>query len=483
MLPFEIWSNWIRRLQAHARNARTGHRRDLASPNLAAQSLESRVMPTVNITNGAHFAVTVNGSENVSIGVSGGNVQVTVNGTVTVAPTKASDVTRLRVQANGNFANVLNLSEVTKPNFPLLKRVSINGGDGNDTIIGSAKNDVIDGGAGDDFIKGGSGSDNISGGGGNDKSLGGSGNDTISGGAGNDNCAGQAGDDVLVGDEGDDKLDGGVGTDTIKAEGFDGYKLIVDQSTGNGTLRPADSISAGIGRDNVYGIEAADLTGNNNANLIKVSGLIRATLNGLGGDDTLTASGNRSNNAVTVLNGGDGNDYLASAPYGADATIDGGAGDDVVRLGGLRRSKVGQFFGGSGDDTLSAGVAEPTTFLTDTALTMEPFGHPIVVPVSSFEVVKLFAPNYSDGVTIDASAFSGDVELVGGDQRVGSGDGDTLIGGLGNDTLTGNGGSDSLVGNAGNDVFNGNDGRDIIVLRSRDIDILHSDGHDIVRQQ
>ncbi len=482
MLRFDIWSDWIRRLQGHTPHARTGHRRDLASPNVAAQSLESRVVPTVNITNGAHFAVTVNGSENVSIGVSGGNVKVTVDGTVTVAQTKASDVTRLTVQANGNFANVLNLSEVTKPNFPLLKRVSINGGDGNDTITGSTRNDVIDGGAGDDFIKGGAGSDSILGGGGNDKSLGGSGNDTISGGVGNDTSGGQAGDDALIGDEGNDKLDGGIGTDTIKAEGFDSYKLIVDQSTGNGTLRPADVISAGIGRDKVYGVEAAELTGNSNANLIKVSGLIRATLNGLGGDDTLTAIGNRSRNAVTALNGGEGNDYLASAPYGTDASIDGGAGDDVVRAGVLGGTfGGGQFFGGSGRDELMANVADTRTDLTDTALTF--YSGAIVAPVSSFEVVKLFTPNYSDGVKIDASAFLGDVELVGGDQRVGTGDGDTLIGGRGNDTLTGYGGNDSLIGNAGTDILTGNDGRDFLIWRNGDHDVLNADGHDITRQQ
>lgn len=481
MPRFNIWSDWIRRLQGQSSSPRTGYRRDPAPSNLPVQSLEPRVLPAVSIVDGAHFAVTVNGSENVSIGVNGDKVQVTVDGTVTIANTKATDVTRLSVQAAGNFPNVINLSEVRKPSFPLLKRVSVNGGDGNDTITGSARNDVIDGGAGDDFIKGGSGSDNILGGSGNDKSLGGSGNDTISGGAGNDTSGGQAGDDVLIGEEGNDKLDGGIGTDTIKAEGFDSYKLIVDQSTGNGTLRPADTISAGIGRDKVYGVEAADLTGNSNANLIKVSGLIRATLNGLGGDDTLTASGNRSNNAVTALNGGDGNDYLASAPYGADATIDGGAGDDIVQLGHLGTSRVGQFFGGSGDDKLIAGVTEARTVLTDTALTF-PSGS-IVVPVSSFEVVKLFAPNYSDGVTIDASAFSGDVELVGGDQRVGSGDGDTLIGGRGNDTLSGEGGSDSLIGNAGKDILTGNDGRDVLIWRNGDYDVLNTDGHDVTRQQ
>lgn len=39
MLRFDIWSDWIRRLQGHTPHARTGHRRDLASPNVAAQSL------------------------------------------------------------------------------------------------------------------------------------------------------------------------------------------------------------------------------------------------------------------------------------------------------------------------------------------------------------------------------------------------------------------------------------------------------------
>lgn len=165
-----ISSNPRRQPRRSGEQRRAWQAAEVMAGNLA-ERLESRVMPAVNITDGADFAVTVNGSENVSIGVNGDKVQVTVDGTVTIASTKAADVTQLNVQAAGDFPNVLNLSEVRKPSFPLLKRVSINGGDGNDTITGSARNDVIDGGAGDDFIKGGSGSDSILGGGGNDKSL------------------------------------------------------------------------------------------------------------------------------------------------------------------------------------------------------------------------------------------------------------------------------------------------------------------------
>src|SRR3954449_8325065 len=110
-----------------------------------------------------------------------------------------------------------------------------NGGDGNDTLTGSAG--TLDGGAGNDAIKG-AGATAITGGDGDDTVAsttatidGGAGNDTltgggttIDGGAGNDVVRGGNGDNTVLGGAGDDQLWGGSGIDTL--DGGDGTDVV-----------------------------------------------------------------------------------------------------------------------------------------------------------------------------------------------------------------------------------------------------------------
>jgi Ca2+-binding RTX toxin-like protein len=99
------------------------------------------------------------------------------------------------------------------------------GGDGSDQISGGAGNDLILGGAGDDFVEGGTGNDTVYGGdgddvlfgdAGNDLLIGGEGIDILIGGTGNDRLSGGAGDDLLAGNEGNDVLTGGAGSDIFQ---------------------------------------------------------------------------------------------------------------------------------------------------------------------------------------------------------------------------------------------------------------------------
>jgi Ca2+-binding RTX toxin-like protein len=78
------------------------------------------------------------------------------------------------------------------------------------TIVGGNGNDTLNGTAGADVIIGNGGNDTINGLGGNDLLCGGGGNDTINGGNNNDKLRGGIGDDTLNGDAGDDALDGGT---------------------------------------------------------------------------------------------------------------------------------------------------------------------------------------------------------------------------------------------------------------------------------
>jgi hypothetical protein len=114
---------------------------------------------------------------------------------------------------------------------------SVKGGQGNDTVLGSAGDDTLRGGLGHDRLVGGAGSDLIYGGrgmdtlragGGNDQLFGGAGNDQLSGGGGNDTLNDTSGNDTLVGGRGDDRflsrdlnadlLDGGAGSDFAEVD-------------------------------------------------------------------------------------------------------------------------------------------------------------------------------------------------------------------------------------------------------------------------
>ncbi len=94
--------------------------------------------------------------------------------------------------------------------------LTIDGGSGDDIIVGSSGDDTIRGGSGDDFIMGSEGNDKINGGSGNDIIMGGDGNDEIHGGRGNDFIMGGDGNDHVYGDQGRDDVYGGKGRDWVQ---------------------------------------------------------------------------------------------------------------------------------------------------------------------------------------------------------------------------------------------------------------------------
>ena len=108
----------------------------------------------------------------------------------------------------------------------------LRGQDGNDTLNGGGGNDFLQGGAGDDQIVGGDGNDGLSGGSGNDTLFGGLGNDIIFGGTGDDSIRGEAGADTIFGGEDSDDVDGGADTDQIAGGSGDGAADAGDVVTG-----------------------------------------------------------------------------------------------------------------------------------------------------------------------------------------------------------------------------------------------------------
>jgi Ca2+-binding RTX toxin-like protein len=153
---------------------------------------------------------------------------------------------------------------------------------------------------------------------------------------------------------------------------------------------------------------------------------------------TLTGTGNinaTGNNAANVLTGNSGNNFFN--PRGGDDTIQGGAGNDQVTLGGggvpTYGNKVIDL--GAGFDRLDfSGFAK------------------------SAIVVDLAAGTLRGGGDAgQGSATLSGIETVVGDafnDRVsGSGVAEALNGGGGNDTIDGRGGNDTLTGGLGADTF------------------------------
>jgi Ca2+-binding RTX toxin-like protein len=90
-----------------------------------------------------------------------------------------------------------------------------NGGNGNQTIVGTTGDDDMDGGNGRDTLNGGDGNDKIDGGNDNDILIGGRGDDRIEGGNGDDTMMGGDGNDTLNGENDNDVLTGGAGNDRL----------------------------------------------------------------------------------------------------------------------------------------------------------------------------------------------------------------------------------------------------------------------------
>lgn len=96
----------------------------------------------------------------------------------------------------------------------------VQGGKGDDKLLGAAEDDTFHGGPGNDLLRGSGGADRL---------WGGDGRDQLSGGAGDDWLFGGSGDDRLDGGTGRDRMTGGAGADifVLRAE-RGGKDVIVD---------------------------------------------------------------------------------------------------------------------------------------------------------------------------------------------------------------------------------------------------------------
>jgi Ca2+-binding RTX toxin-like protein len=281
--------------------------------------------------------------------------------------------------------------------------VNMNGGDDTFSAINGLATLIqltVDGGTGNDTIGGGDGDDFL---------LGGEGNDTIDGNRGNDTALLGAGDDVFVWDPGDgnDLVEGQAGADTMRFNGSNVAESF-DFSANGARLRFARNVgtivmdTAGVERVELNALGGADVTTVNDLSgtdvsavalslaatggttgdgandtvivnatagadfvsvtgtpgLVSVDGLVPAItitsaestdsliVNGLPGDDVLTAQPTAAGVISVTLDGGDGADVLLGGD--GNDTLLGGPGDDVL-LGGPGQDVLD---GGTGDNTL-----------------------------------------------------------------------------------------------------------------------------------
>ena len=296
---------------------------------------------------------------------------------------------------------------------------SVQGGSGNDTIIGTENDDTIKGGSGNDTIDGRGGNDNLDGEAGDDTVLGGSGNDVIQGGAGNDYVDGQAGDDVVDGGTGSDTVLGGSGNDVVAGGAGDD---VVDGGTGTDIATGDggnDRLFIGSVRD--FAIENSEGFDHGGVDTVSIrdsyAASLKSELGNLSPDGLATfVLGSQVGATLPVgfnpfvqqihpaienidllgsvahdVLGGEGSNRITG--NGGDNMLDGRGGDDWIDGGGGRDV----IFGGAGADRL----------------------------------------------------YGGD----GADQLHGGAGSDQLYGGSGDDVLDGGAGADLLYGGSGNDTY------------------------------
>jgi hypothetical protein len=231
-------------------------------------------------------------------------------------------------------------------------------------------------------IDGGPGNDTIAGGAGAEMLNGGPGNDRIDGNGGNDVSDLGAGDDTFVWDPGDgsDTIEGNDGTDTMVFNGAAASET-VDLSANGDHLRffrnPVNITmdTHGVERVDFNALGGADAVTVNDLTGTDVKSVnldLAGTLGGTTGDgqtDQVVVNGTNANDAIAVA--GDTSGVTVSGLHTQVAiqhqeptdklSVEGLAGDDNISATGLAAGAITEFLdGGDGNDTIAGGPGAET---------------------------------------------------------------------------------------------------------------------------
>jgi Ca2+-binding RTX toxin-like protein len=190
------------------------------------------------------------------------------------------------------------------------EQLQLNAGGGNDTVTGSDGVGALI----KTEINGGDGNDVLVGTDGNDVMKGGPGNDSVAGAKGNDDMAGDDGDDVLTWNpgEGTDKFEGGAGNDVGQDNGGAGAEHFIVTAQGQRVTATRDNVAPFF--LDMGTIETLDL-------------------NTAAGDDTVDVGKGLGALIKVDADLGEGNDTI-NARNDSAQTIDGAAGTDTARVDG-----------------------------------------------------------------------------------------------------------------------------------------------------
>ncbi|MBR4152242.1 MAG: hypothetical protein IKT98_04730 [Selenomonadaceae bacterium] len=338
-------------------------------------------------------------------------------GNVTIAGDAGNDSISNKLTKEYNF-NTSKWEIVRTPD-----NVTINAGDGYDTVDNAGQNVFISAGANNDFVINGRYWEYERGG------------SQVS-------ISGDAGNDTITSHGSNSLLDGGAGDDVI----FNGYRYYESWNY-------------------FYDFDDENYKGNN------------VTISGGKGDDTIK---NLGDNILIEYRAGDGNDYIEGFRADSTLSISGGfystttSGNDVLVKVGTDKivlkdaaslSKLNIVNGTGGGSTTPATTPSSSTTLIVTNSTKSP-----VTVGSSVKIINASKRTKAVKITGNAKANT----IVGGSGK------DTLYGGKGNDSIVGNASNDKLYGQKGNDTLYGGKGNDSLSGYSGNDKLYGGDNNDSI---
>jgi len=325
----------------------------------------------------------------------------------------------------------------------------------------------------------------LQGGGGNDVLVGTKGHQVFGGGGGHDTMRGGAGPDTFLAmQSGVEEMHGGAGKDTVSYANYftmPGVTVTLDDVANDGHPGEGDDVASDV-EVLVGSIYDDHLTGGVQPNRID-GGLGDDVLNGAGGNDVLEGGGVFvQQDGSDEFHGGPGNDTVMEDQHFGDMrlSIDDRANDKVVDdpTQGVDdiHTDVENVVAGAGDDVLTGSPANNRLAGGEGNDNLDGLGgNDVLVPGPGTDAVRggagLDSASYAGAaVAIKANLNTGGEQGEGGDELfqverligspfddrfTGSSAANRLTGGAGDDELDGLAGNDVLLGGAGNDSLDG----------------------------
>lgn len=288
----------------------------------------------------------------------------------------------------------------------------VDGGGGDDQIIGKEGHDIFYGGEGDDLLQGMDGNDTL---------RGDAGADVVYGGAGDDFVYGGAGDDLVIGD-----------TDISIEHPYNLFILFQDEPTG------ADHLDGGAGNDQLMG-------GKGNDTYYFGRGY---------GQDVITdhtfvegpAAGKIPLPTVDLAEAGNDTLVFNEDILPGDITAVAQGADLLITVDGTTDQITLKNFSNS--------------FMAIETVRFAATGYQLSLAGLTVEVAAANLSAIGDGLLSGSAVVDALVGTAGNDVMSGFDSADTIQGGAGNDALDGAGGDDYLHGGTGNDHLTGGGGDD-----------------------